>query len=227
MIIAIDGPAGSGKSSTARAVARRLGFRHLDSGAFYRALTYAALRRGIPSERWPELDAAALDALGVTARRGDGGDRFFLDGTDITGEIRSAEVNAHVSQMARIPAVRHWLLDRLRDAGRHDDLVADGRDMGTVVFPDAELKVFLIADPEVRARRRLAEHGITDPDPDQLAAEVERLRTRDRMDAERETAPLRQAPDAVVVDTSNLTFDAQVERIVRLAESRMHGEVGR
>lgn len=221
MIIAIDGPAGSGKSSTARAVARRLGFRHLDSGAFYRALTFAALEAGIPVERWTELSAAELDRLGVNARpNGEFGFDLFLGDREVNEEIRLPEVNAHVSEMARLPTVRNWLLTQLHDAARGNDIVADGRDIGTVVFPEAELKIFLVAEPEIRARRRLAEYGVTDPTPAELAAEVERLLQRDRTDSEREIAPLVEAEDAVRIDTSHLTFDEQVERIVGLARSR-------
>ncbi|HEX7119660.1 MAG TPA: (d)CMP kinase [Longimicrobiales bacterium] len=229
MIIAIDGPAGSGKSTTARAVARRLGFRHLDSGAFYRALTYAALRAGAPVERWDDLSRAELDAFDVHAEPADETFRLRVGGEDVTREIRSPEVNAHVSRMARVPAVREWLLGRLREAARGVDLVADGRDIGTVVFPEAELKIFLSADVAIRARRRLAENGVVDPDDETLAAEIARLHARDRMDTEREVAPLRMADDAVPVDTTSLTFDEQVERIVRLAEERegRHGRKGR
>lgn len=221
MIIAIDGPAGSGKSSTARAVARRLGFRHLDSGAFYRALTWAALEAELPPERWPELNETDLAVFGVSARPNDEyGFDLFLNGRKITAELRRPEVNAHVSEMARLPTVRNWLLTQLHDAARGNDIVADGRDIGTVVFPEAELKIFLVAEPEIRARRRLAEYGVTDPTPAELAAEVERLLQRDRTDSEREIAPLVEAEDAVRIDTSHLTFDEQVERIVGLARSR-------
>lgn len=219
MIIAIDGPAGSGKSSTASAVAQRLGFVHLDSGAFYRALTLAALRAGIPEDRWAELDAGRLEGLGVQVRVERGGYRVLIDDDDVTDAIRSPKVNAHVSAMARVPAVRDWLLARLRDVARDADLVADGRDIGTVVFPNAELKVFLTADPEERARRRLAQEGVTAPDPQRLLEEVTRLEARDRMDRERDVAPLRRASDAVVLDTTSLDFEAQVERIVELAVS--------
>jgi CMP/dCMP kinase len=220
MIIAIDGPAGSGKSTTARAVARLLGFRHLDSGAFYRAITLAVLDAGIPLERWPELTAEDLDALGVHARAGDGGYRLHIHERDVSEAIRAARVNAHVSHAARIPAVRDWLLGRLRAAAAAGDLVADGRDIGTVVFPDAEVKVFLVAEPRERARRRLAEQGIATPMPQELDAEVERLLSRDRIDSERTVAPLRQAPDAARVDTTALDFAEQVERIVALARAR-------
>lgn len=221
MIIAIDGPAGSGKSSTARAVAKRLGYRHLDSGAFYRALTFLALQSGIPPEQWPELTADDLDRFAVSARPFGDGFHLYSHGEDITDHLRLTQVNAHVSQMARVPAVREWLLGRLRGAAAESDVVADGRDIGTVVFPDADLKVYLVAEPEVRARRRLAEYGVVEPDEAELAAEVERLQQRDRMDTEREIAPLRKAPDAVVIDTSTLAFDEQVDRIVELAQGRM------
>lgn len=223
MIITLDGPAGSGKSTTARAVARRLGFHHLESGGFYRALTLAALRVGIPVEQWPELTARQLDDLGVRARPDDGRYRFFIHDDDVTDALRAPDVNERVSHMARVPAVRNWLLERLREAARGVDLVADGRDMGTVVFPDADLKVFLVASAEVRARRRLAQNGIAEPDPDRLAEETRRLLERDRMDSEREVAPLRRPPDAVELDTTNLDFDEQVERIVELARERGAG----
>jgi cytidylate kinase len=220
MIVAIDGPAGSGKSTTARALARALAFRHLDSGAFYRALTLAALRRGIPVERWDSLEREQLEALGVTAEPADLGFRVLIAGDDVSDEIRAADVNAHVSAMARVPAVREWLLDQLRAAAHGSDLVADGRDIGTVVFPDAALKIFLVADPRVRAQRRLAQMGLP-TDPGAVRAEVQRIEARDRTDSERAAAPLRQASDAVLLDTSGLTFEEQVGRVVELARERM------
>jgi CMP/dCMP kinase len=220
MIIAIDGPAGSGKSSTARAVAARLGFRHLDSGAFYRSLTATALDRGLPPERWAALDAGDLDAFGIHAEPVPGGYRLLARGVDLSERMRQTDVNAHVSLMAKLPAVRHWLLEQLRAAASGQDLVADGRDIGTVVFPDAELKVYLVAAAAERARRRLAEQGVTDPDAEQLTGEAERLTARDRIDSEREHAPLRQAPDAVLLDTTHLDFEQQVDAIVQLARDR-------
>ncbi len=219
MIIAIDGPAGSGKSSTAKVVARELGFRHLDSGAFYRALTHAALKKGWPVDSWDQLTPAQLDSLEIRSEPADTGHRFTMNGQDITDFIRLPEVNAHVSQMARVPAVRQWLLGQLRAAGAGTDLVADGRDIGTVVFPNAELKIFLVADPVVRARRRLLEQGVA-PTDDELGRETGRLGERDRIDSEREVAPLRSAPDAIVLDSSGLSFDQQVQRIVALALQR-------
>ena len=220
MIIAIDGPAGSGKSTTARAVAQRLGFRHLDSGAFYRALTHAALQAGWPSDGWSELTSAQLDSLAVRGQPAGEGFRLFAHDRDITDALRSKQVNAHVSLMARVPAVREWLLERLRDAGRGTDLVADGRDIGTVVFPKADLKVFLTAERGTRARRRLAEQGNPEPAVEEVHDETGRLAERDRIDSERDVAPLRAAADAVPLDTTDLTFEEQVETIVRLARAR-------
>ena len=217
MIIAIDGPAGSGKSSTAKAVAAELGFRHLDSGAFYRALTWAALQARIPPEAWDALDAAALDALEVGSVPHDSGYHVTVAGRRVDSEIRGTEVNAHVSRMAAVPAVRKWLLSALRDAGRSGKLVADGRDIGTVVFPDADLKVFLTCDPDERARRRLRERGAIEPDADEVSQEAQRLRGRDTADSGRAVAPLARATDAVALDTTQLAFEDQVTAITTLA----------
>jgi len=223
MIIAIDGPAGSGKSSTARQVAHRLGFRHLDSGAFYRAITLAALERGLAPERWPLLDASELNDLHVYAVPVVSAFEFFIGDRNVTDEIRSPDVNSHVSQMAAVPAVREWLLGQLREAGKAGQLVADGRDIGTVVFPGADLKIFLVAQSETRARRRLAEMGVHDPSTIEVQNEIDRLGRRDQMDSQRATAPLRRAEDAVIVDTTRLSFEEQVDRIVGLAR-RIQGE---
>lgn len=223
MIIAIDGPAGSGKSSTAKAVAKRLGFKHLDSGAFYRAITHAALQHGIAAETWNDLDTAALNGLAVSSEPSDEGFRLKVGDQDVTEAIRAPEVNAHVSQMAAVPAVREWLMDQLRSAAESTSLVSDGRDIGTVVFPEADLKVFLIAQSETRAKRRLAEQGNENPSYIDIQNEVDRLGKRDRADSQRATAPLKQAKDAVVIDTTGLSFDEQVERIVKLAQKKIMG----
>lgn len=220
MIIAIDGPAGSGKSSTAKAVAARLGFRHLDSGAFYRAITFAALERGIDAAEWSSLTHDKLDEFGIHSKPGDDGFDIYMGDRNITSFIRSAEVNSNVSQMAAVPVVREWLMDQLRSAAGSSSLVADGRDIGTVVFPDADLKVFLIAQSETRAKRRLAEQGNESPTYIDIQNEVDRLGKRDRLDSQRATAPLKQAPDAVVIDTTALGFEEQVDKIVKLAQKR-------
>lgn len=229
MIVAIDGPAGSGKSTTAAEVARRLGYLHVDSGAFYRALTYALIQAGTPEDRWDGLTTEELDQLEVRGERRDGDTgsereadiRIRVAGEIVEEELRSSDVNSCVSHVARIPAVREWLLGRLRDLALNADVVVDGRDIGTVVFPDAGTKVFLVADPEVRATRRLAQQGVEDPDRDTLLEEVNRLRDRDRQDSEREVAPLRAAADAVTVDTSALTFEEQVGAITELVRGRV------
>jgi cytidylate kinase len=220
IIIALDGPAGSGKSSTAKAVAAELGYRHLDSGAFYRAITLAALRAGLSVDGWEALSPAELDRLDVHGRPHAAGYTLTLAGEDVSAAIRAAEVNAHVSRMAAVPAVRTWLMGALREAGARGGLVADGRDIGTVVFPDAELKVFLVADPAERARRRLREQGSQAPSADEVGAETHRLLGRDRVDSTRAVAPLARAADAVEVDTTGLEFSAQVAEIVRLARAR-------
>jgi CMP/dCMP kinase len=223
LIVAIDGPAASGKSSTARAVAAELGYRHLDSGAFYRAITLAILRRGLPRAQWDTLSAAQLDGFGVRAEPRERGYALLLDGEDVGAAIRSADVNGAVSAVAALPAVREWLLGALRAAGARGGLVADGRDIGTVVFPDAEVKVFLVCAPEERALRRLREQGVEQPDPVQLREEAARLLDRDRQDTGREVAPLMRAPDALQLDTTALPFDVQVRTLVRLARERAGG----
>lgn len=223
VVVTLDGPAGSGKSSTAREVARRLGYRHLDSGALYRALTHALLRAGVRPETWPSLDAQDLRRFAIRLKRGhDERFQISLGGQDLVdSDLRSPEVTAHVSALAGLPAVRAWLFERQREAGNQGALVAEGRDMGTVVFPDAEVKVFLVADLEERARRRLRERGAAAPTGPEVEGEVERIRQRDQKDSEREVSPLRQAEDAWVLDTTGMTFDAQVEAIVARVRERL------
>lgn len=223
LIIAIDGPAGSGKSSTAKAVARELGYRHLDSGAFYRAITLAALEAGLDPARWNDLNEAQLGRLGVDGDPAETGYTLSIRGRNVDQAIRSPEVNAHVSTMAAVPAVRAWLMGALREAGERGGLVADGRDIGTVVFPDADLKLFLVCDARERARRRLREQGAEDPPEDEVRSEAARLLGRDEQDSGRPVAPLLRASDAVLLDTSELGFDAQVGVIVRLARDRARG----
>jgi len=223
LVITLDGPAGSGKSTTARAVAARLGYGHLDSGALYRAVTLALVQSGRPESAWEGVTLAELDAFDVTLdpqpRAEDGTFRVRIGGVDPGEALRSAQVTGLVSTVARIPAVRAWLLETQRRTGRRGGVVADGRDMGTVVFPDADLKIFLDADLEERARRRWLES----PKGPSAALEDEAraLQARDEADRNRPVAPLRPADDAIRVDTTGLAFDEQVEHIVRLARDRV------
>ena len=209
-VIAIDGPAGSGKSTVARALAAHLGLRYLDTGAMYRAVAFAVLRSGGDPE-----DAAATAA---TARRVDldiGLDAVIVDGVDATVEIRGPEVSRAVSVVAANPEVRKELVSRQREwANRHGGGVLEGRDIGTVVFPDAELKVYLTADPEERARRRAKE--VTDLDYETVAADIAR---RDAADTSRATDPLVEAADATVVDTTGLDIGQVVDHITTLFDA--------
>ena len=219
-VIVIDGPAGSGKSTTAREVARRLGFRHLDSGALYRALAFALLESGQPPASWPALTASDLSAHPVRMVPEGTAFRVMLGARALTRELRSPEVDAHVSAVARLPAVRAWLLGRQREVGEEGSLVGDGRDLGTVVFPEAEVKVFLVADLAERARRRLLQRGRDSVSEDEVAAEAARLRARDRLDSARGIAPLRKADDAFEVDGTRLSFDEQVRAVLAVARAR-------
>jgi cytidylate kinase len=213
-VIAIDGPAASGKSSTAQMVADKLGFLHVDSGSLYRAATAAILRRDDNASRWTEdtvLDAARPVELRAARTS------FYpvLDGRSIEDEIRGNDVTRHVSRVAQMARVREWVNEKVREAANSRNVVVDGRDMGTVVFPDAELKIFLVADSRERALRRLRQRGT--PTSEQLLDdETIRIRERDARDAKQTVA----APDAVTIDTTALTQDEQVAQIVALSKER-------
>lgn len=225
-VVTLDGPAGSGKSTTAREVARRLGFRHLDSGALYRALTVALLRSEHPRAGWDTLSEDALRGLGVRVTASGPALQVRLGDQVLDRELRTPEVTALVSPLARLPAVRGALLGLQRQAGAHGRLVADGRDMGTVVFPDAEVKVFLVADLRERARRRLLEQAGVSPGDADVEAEVRRIAERDERDSTRDISPLRRPDDAVDLDTTHLSFDEQVEAVVALVRARAAGRPG-
>jgi cytidylate kinase len=201
MVVAIDGPAGAGKSSVARAVADRLRFTYLDSGSMYRAVALAALRAG----RDP-AQVAGVVSIEV-------GERVLLDGRDVTGEIRAPEVSQAASQAASLPEVRAAMVASQRRLMSDGDWVAEGRDIGTVVAPDAAVKVFLTASPEIRAARRAAEMGAD------VATVLAEQVIRDQRDSEREHSPLRAADDAVTIDTTDLTFDESVARVVALVDA--------
>ena len=214
VVIAIDGPAASGKSSTAQWVASQLGYLHVDSGSLYRAATAAAVRSGRPPEQWTE-DLVLEAARSVTLRPGETSFVAQIGGGDVEEEIRGAEVTRHVSLVARMPRVREWVTGAVRGAARRFDVVVDGRDIGTAVLPHADLKVFLVADPWERARRRLTQRLERRPTDAEIAEETDRLVHRDALDAT-QTA---QAKDAVLIDTTYLTQPEQVSRIVALARA--------
>lgn len=209
-IVAIDGPAGAGKSTVARALARRLGVQYLDTGAMYRAVTWAAMRDG--------LDLHDVDAVGELAERiriDVGLDRVSVDDDDVTVAIRGPEVTAGVSVVAAHSRVRREMRRRQRDWGEsRGGGVIEGRDIGTVVFPDALAKLFLTASPRVRAERRVAENG------GDVASVEAAISERDRLDSTRADSPLAESSDAIVIDTSNRTIDDVVTAIVQLLEAR-------
>lgn len=222
-VIAIDGPSASGKSSTARAVAEALGFAHLDSGALYRGVTLVALREAAEQNVGGPLELAAETILRAAEDRGlmlhpDGaGFAAYLDGEPVDTAIRDAEVTRQVSAVSAVPVIREWVNSRLRQlvrAGR--SVVVDGRDIGTVVFPDADLKIFLTASPATRAGRRLSQRGEAAA-PEDLERETALLASRDQADSTRLVAPLRRADDATDLDTTGMTFEQGVTRILEQA----------
>lgn len=218
LVVAIDGSAGSGKSTTAAAVAARLGFRHLDSGAIYRAVTLGLLEAGPGEETLEQVMPQELASLAIEVKWRDGRMEVWAFGTQVREEaLRSDRVTALVSRVSAIPAVRACLLELQRSAAAGPGLVAEGRDMGSVVFPGAQVKVYLDADPRERARRRILQRGNRLPDPAEIETEARRLRERDRRDSSRSVAPLRRAEDAVVIDTTGLEPCEQIERIAELA----------
>ena len=213
-VVAIDGPAASGKSSTAQWVAQRLGFRHVDSGALYRAATAAQLRRGTNEESWTEEQVCEAARVVRLVPRGTSFSPLLGD-ENVDEELRGADVTRHVSRVAAMPRVREWVNERVREAAQSNDVVVDGRDMGTAVFPKANVKVFLVADPWERARRRLLQQLGRSPTDDEIAEETGRIVQRDARDATQTV----QAKDAILIDTTYLTQEEQVERIVALVRA--------
>lgn len=218
--IAIDGPAGAGKSTLARALARELGYLYVDTGAIYRTVALRAREAGAdPSD--PEQVAPLLEDLNLRMDYGgDGVQRMYLSGRDVTEAIRENEISALASQVAALPAVREFLLDFQRKQAREHDVVMDGRDIGTVVLPQAGVKIFLTAAPEARARRRTAEllQRGQDADFDEILREI---RLRDKQDENRPVAPLRQAEDAALLDTTNLDLKGSLEALLTLVRERL------
>jgi cytidylate kinase len=215
LIVAIDGPSGAGKGTVARAVARALDYRHVDTGAMYRALAWKALREGVPI-----TDEPALAAIGARAAFDLVGGRIIIDGHDVTTAIRTPEIDAAATAVARHPAVRRSLVERQRAYGGGGGIVMEGRDIGTVVFPHADVKIFLDAAPDERARRRAQDPAHASrggPVTDVATA----LAARDHADRTRQTSPLAQARDAVYIDTTDLTIEDVIERVMQVVKRKL------
>ena len=215
-IVALDGPAGSGKSSISKLVADRFGFTHIDTGAMYRAVTLEALRRKININN--EEEYSFLKDTKVIYFK----DKVYLNGEDVTGEIRKPNVTNSVSTCCKFKTVREFLVEYQRESALNGQIIMDGRDIGTVVLPNADLKIFLTASPEVRAQRRydeiIAKGGQVEYD-----VILEEIKLRDYKDSTREISPLKQAQDAILIDTSHLTIDEVVEKISKLIIERLEG----
>lgn len=219
--VAIDGPSGAGKSSLAKATARRYGFIYVDTGAIYRTVGLAAHRRGLDSHD-ADAVAAILPELRITMSYGENGEqRMQLNGEDVSGEIRRPEISKCASDVAAHSAVRAFLLELQRDMARSQSVIMDGRDIGTVVLPNADLKIFLTASAEARAERRLAE--LKQKGIDSSFSEVlESIKYRDEQDTTRAAAPLIMADDAVLLDTSEINFNQSLERLSDIIEAKLH-----
>ncbi|WP_370814783.1 (d)CMP kinase [Butyricicoccus pullicaecorum] len=219
--VAIDGPAGAGKSTIARAAAAQLGFVYVDTGALYRTIGLAVCRRGIDGTDVPGI-LATLPEIQVGLTYQDGAQHVLLDGEDVSDAIRTPQISTYASQVSSVPEVRAYLLDLQRDLARRQSVIMDGRDIGTVILPDAKVKIFLTASPEKRAARRCAElrEKGQDVTVEGILADMER---RDALDASRAAAPLKQAEDAVLVDTSDLTLEQSIEAVLTVIRDKMKG----
>jgi CMP/dCMP kinase len=225
LIVAIDGPAGAGKSTVARALAQRFGLLNLESGAMYRAFALKALEAGIATS-----DAGALDLLAhstdVRLEAGPDGNRVLLDDVDVTSRLRTPEITAAASQVSVHPPIRRWLVRLQQALGAQGNVVMEGRDIGTVVFPDAPVKIFLDASPEKRGERRYEQNRGTAVATQLPVKVLEEIRERDRRDRTRADSPLRPAPDATIIDSTDLTLDQVIERSAALVEQYLgNGEV--
>ncbi|MBC8534380.1 (d)CMP kinase [Yeguia hominis] len=218
--VAIDGPAGAGKSSVARSAAKKLGYLYADTGALYRAVGLYMQEHGV-NFTCPEDIAAVAQQGEITVELAfqPDGQHVFLCGDDVTGKIRTPEVSMAASRVSAVPAVRKLLFQLQRDMALKNNVLMDGRDIGTVVLPDAQVKVFLTASPEERARRRCAELQEKGT-PAEYETVLQEIRQRDEQDMNREIAPLKAAPDAVLLDTSELSFDEVVDRLVAIIREK-------
>jgi len=217
-VVVIDGPAGSGKSTTAIALAAKLGFTYLDTGAMYRALTVKFLKLRIETFKDEKLTRDILDSTILRLIPGDNGLMVTLDNVDVTDQIRSNEVEGFVSEVSAAPVVREYMHRQQRSFARNFDIVAEGRDLGSYVFPDADIKIFLVADLDVRSQRRLLQKNASDKELEKFR---ENLVKRDRIDSSREHSPLKKADDAIEIDTTNLTFEEQVEKIYEICRKEI------
>ncbi len=222
MIVAIDGPAGSGKTTTARSVAERLGFVHIDTGAMYRAATLQVLRDSVPLDDDSAIIATVHRIKIELKRTDDGVLRTLLNGEDVSFDIRTSQVDMHVSRVSEIARVRDEIVRQQRELGRNIDAVMEGRDIGTVVFPDAEVKVYLVASVEERAKRRQKELTLRGINHD-LADVMADIQRRDQHDSTRAVAPLKPAPDATWIDTTSKSIDEQVDEVVKLVDEYRAG----
>lgn len=219
MNVAIDGPAGAGKSTIARAAAKKLGFIYVDTGALYRAVGVYSLRNGLDTEN-PETVEGTLPHIQVELQFQDGVQHVLLNGEDVSEEIRTPQASMAASAVSAVPAVRRFLFDLQREIAAKNDCIMDGRDIGTVVLPQAEVKIFLTASPETRAMRRfieLQEKGA----PDTYEAVLADLKQRDYNDSHRAVAPLKPAEDSVLVDTSALTLPQSVEKVIEVIKEKL------
>lgn len=215
MQIAIDGPAGAGKSTISKLAAKRLGYVYIDTGAMYRSVGLAALNAGVSTNSESGL-AEIIDDIDIEIINSDGAQRFFLNGSDVTEKIREPEVSVAASNVATIPAVRLKLVELQRKMAENGNVIMDGRDIGTYVLPDAELKIFLTASVDERARRRFEELRQKGADVD--FEEVKRdIEYRDKNDSEREFAPLKPAQDSIILDCTDLSIEEVTDRIIKLA----------
>jgi cytidylate kinase len=213
-VVAIDGPAGSGKSTTAKLVAKRLGFLYLDTGAMYRALTLKVLDGEIDPRSEDEV-SKVVETSRIEIKQGDGGNRIFLDGRDVTEKIRDSRIDENVSFVSKYKRVRETLVNLQRKIGENQNVVAEGRDTTTVVFPQAFIKIYLDCDLKERAKRKALEFqgkGITTS----MNKQKEKLALRDKIDSKRELSPLKKDKDAFIIDTTQLNIEQQVDKVVQI-----------
>jgi cytidylate kinase len=216
LIVAIDGPAGAGKSTVAGRLAAQFGLLNLETGAMYRAFALKAIENGIRPDDTVALEKLAAETS-IALKPTPSGNRVLLDGNDVTAHVRDAAVTQAASQVSVHPAIRSWMVDLQRKLGENGGVVMEGRDIGTVVFPDADIKIFLDASPEARGERRYEQSGKAAP-PESILKEI---RERDQRDRNREQSPLRPAPDAVVIDSTNLTLEEVVSEVQDLVTARL------